>query len=80
VFKNIPERLRVVFDIRQEVKDFINHYVKEEKSTLKITSLLIQNYSKDTDLSVINMSKNIVQIREYFEENQNFDQFAIFNQ
>lgn len=78
VFKNIPERLRVVFDIRQEVKDFINHYVKEEKSTLKITSSLIQNYSKDTDLSVINMSKNIVQIREYFEENQNFDQFAIF--
>lgn len=78
VFKNIPERLRVVFDIRQEVKDFIDAYVKEEKSTSKVTSSLIQNYSKDTDLSVINMSKNIVQIREYFEEHQNFDQFAIF--
>lgn len=78
VFKNIPERLRVVFDIRQEVKDFIDAYVKEEKSTFKVTTSLIQSYSKDTDLSVINMSKNIIQIREYFEEHQNFDQFAIF--
>ncbi|RZG93027.1 DUF262 domain-containing protein [Acinetobacter pittii] len=78
LFTNTPERLRVVFDIRQEVKDFINSYVKEEKSTLKVTSSLIQSYGKDTDLSVINMSKNIVQIREYFQEHQNFDQFAIF--
>ena len=78
VFKNIPERLRIIFDIRQEVKDFINSYVKEEKSTLKVTSSLIQSYSKDTDLSVINMSKNIVQIREFFEHNQNFDQFVKF--
>ncbi|MGU3289034.1 DUF262 domain-containing protein [Acinetobacter radioresistens] len=78
VFKNIPERLRVVFDIRQEVKDFIDAYVKEEKSTFKVTTSLIQSYSKDTDLSVINMSKNIIQIREYFEEHENFDQFAIF--
>lgn len=78
LFTNTPERLRVVFDIRQEVKDFIDFYVKEEKSTLKVTSSLIQSYGKDTDLSVINMSKNIVQIREYFQEHQNFDQFAIF--
>lgn len=78
LFTNTPERLRVVFDIRQEVKDFIDLYVKEEKNTLKVTSSLIQSYGKDTDLSVINMSKNIVQIREYFQEHQNFDDFAIF--
>lgn len=78
LFTNTPERLRVVFDIRQEVKDFIDVYVKEQKSTLKVTPSLIQSYGKDTDLSVINMSKNIVQIREYFQEHQNFDQFAIF--
>ncbi|EOY8495350.1 DUF262 domain-containing protein [Providencia stuartii] len=77
-FTNTPERLRVVFDIRQEVKDFIDDHVKEEKSTLNVTSSLIQSYGKDTDLSIINMSKNIVQIREYFQEHQNFDQFAIF--
>jgi len=78
LFTNTPERLRVVFDIRQEVKNFIDRYVKEEESTLKVTSSLIQSYGKDTDLSIINMSKNIVQIREYFQEHQNFDQFAIF--
>lgn len=78
LFTNTPERLRVVFDIRQEVKDFIDDHVKEEKSTLNVTSSLIQSYGKDTDLSIINMSKNIVQIREYFQEHQNFDQFAIF--
>lgn len=78
LFTNTPERLRVVFDIRQEVKDFIDVYIKEGKSTLKVTPSLIQSYGKDTDLSVINMSKNIIQIREYFQEHQNFDQFAIF--
>lgn len=78
LFTNTPERLRVVFDIREEVKDFIDAYVKEEKSTLKVTSSLIQRYSKDTDLSVINMSKNIVQMREYFLGHQNLEQFTIF--
>lgn len=77
-FKNIPERLRIVFDIRQEVKDFINTYVKDDGTTRKLNSSLIQGYGKDTDLSVINMSKNIVQIREFFEHNQNFDQFVKF--
>lgn len=78
LFTNTPERLRVVFDIRQEVKDFIDVYIKEGKSTLKVTPSLIQSYGKDTDLSVINMSKNIIQIREYFQEHQNFDQFVKF--
>lgn len=77
-FKNIPERLRIVFDIRQEVKDFINTYVKDDGATRQLNSSLIQGYGKDTDLSVINMSKNIVQIREFFEHNQNFDQFVKF--
>ena len=70
--------MRIVFDIRQEVKDFINTYVKDDGATCKLNSTLIQGYGKDTDLSVINMSKNIVQIREFFEDNQNFDQFVKF--
>lgn len=48
-FKNIPERLRIVFDIRQEVKDFINTYVKDDGTTRKLNSSLIQGYGKDTD-------------------------------
>jgi len=77
-FRGIPERLRIIFDIRQEVKDFIDDYVKDSKSTLKINHDLTNNYSKDVDLSVLNMSKNIIQIREYFQENHNHDAFARF--
>ena len=36
---NIPERLRVVFDIREQVKDFINDFVKIEGATNNETGL-----------------------------------------
>lgn len=75
-FKGVPERLRIVFDIRQEVKTFINSYVKEQKSTLSVNQELLNSYGKDIDSSILNMSRNIIQIREYFQENLNHDAFA----
>lgn len=78
VFSNTPERLRIIFDIRQDVKDFINQYVKDEGSTLKVTTQLLKNYFHEADVSVQNMMKNIILIREYFESNNNADQFLVF--
>lgn len=61
----IPERLRIVFDIRDEVRDFVDAYVKTESGTLKEEELKeLANTSKI--LSIKNMAKAILVIRKYF--------------
>ena len=66
---NIPERLRVVFDIREQVKDFINEFVKEPNGTTKEEELKQKINNKDEDISIKNMSKAILTIREFFSNN-----------
>lgn len=74
---NIPERLRIVFDIREEVKEFIDEFVKESDATL---SEKIQSIAKDKkkNLSLYNMANAILYIRDYFNEHQNIDDFFPF--
>lgn len=74
---NIPERLRIVFDIREEVKEFIDEFVKEGDATL---SEKIQSIAKDKkkNLSLYNMANAILYIRDYFNEHQNIDDFFPF--
>lgn len=71
---NIPERLRIVFDIRDKVKDFINEYVKEDGGTAKEDELKLKISNKDEDISIRNMAKAILNIREYFS-NSRIDDF-----
>lgn len=66
----IPERLRVVFDIREEVKNFIISHVKDTDTTLYITGNRINEYGKDIDTSIKNMILNIVFIKTYLEEKE----------
>lgn len=72
---NIPERLRIVFDIRDQVKDFINEYVKEDGGTTKEDELKLKIANQDEDISIRNMSKAILTIREYFFNNHIDDFF-----
>jgi uncharacterized protein with ParB-like and HNH nuclease domain len=72
---NIPERLRVVFDIREQVKDFINDFVKEEGATNNEDELKIKVNNKEEDISIRNMSKAILNIREFFKTNSIDDFF-----
>lgn len=72
---NIPERLRVVFDIREQVKDFINEYVKEEGATNKYDELNLLISNKDIDISIKNMAKAILTINDFFKENSIDDFF-----
>jgi uncharacterized protein with ParB-like and HNH nuclease domain len=67
---NIPERLRIVFDIREEVKDFINEYVKTKGGTEKIEELKIKAQTSKIS-SIKNMANAILVIRKYFEEEAN---------
>jgi len=72
---NIPERLRIVFDIRNQVKEFINEFVKEDGGTLKEEELKTKISNKEEDISIRNMSKAILTIREYFVTNSIDDFF-----
>jgi hypothetical protein len=76
-YDNIPERLRVVFDIRNQVRDFINEFVKQEGGTNKEKELAHKIANLDEDISIRNMSKAILNIREFFKNN-NIDDFFQF--
>jgi uncharacterized protein with ParB-like and HNH nuclease domain len=67
---NIPERLRIVFDIRDQVKSFINEYVKAEGGTLKEAELLLKVQNKEEDISIRNMSNAIITISKFFADNK----------
>jgi hypothetical protein len=82
---NIPERLRLIFEIRNDVKEFIDEYIKQENGTASITSIKIEDLAqnKSVDKSVYNMANAILYMREYLQEkiqkNANFlDKFFPF--
>ena len=72
---NIPERLRLIFEIRHDVKEFIDEYIKQKNGT---TSIKIEELaqSKSADKSVFNMANAILYMREYLQEQ--IKQNAIF--
>lgn len=72
---NIPERLRIVFDIRDQVKEFINEFIKENGGTAKVDELKVKISNSEEDISIRNMSKAILNIREYFATNSIDDFF-----
>jgi hypothetical protein len=82
---NIPERLRLIFEIRNDVKEFIDEYIKQKNGTTSITSIKIEDLAqnKSVDKSVYNMANAILYMREYLQEkirkNANFlDKFFPF--
>lgn len=69
IFTGIPERLRIVFDIRDQVKKFVDDFVKKDGGTAKESELELKISNHKEDISIRNMSKAILNIREYFFTN-----------
>lgn len=68
-YKNIPERTRLIFGIRESVQEFIEEYIKEQDGTSKISEL--KNLSQKTkNVSVKNMTKAILEIRNFFDQEE----------
>lgn len=63
-FLRIPERVRLVFDIRDDVKDFIEQFIKKDGGTRDETAIAMFA-KKVKDITVDNMSKGISVIREF---------------
>lgn len=79
LFDNIPERVRIVYDIRDEVRDFADNFIKRDGGTNDEEGLT-QALQAD-DLSVRNMANAILEVRRFFLEGdgvgnlENFFQF-----
>lgn len=63
-FDGVPERMRIVFDIRAEVRNFVQKFLKPIKGTDDEESL--RDALKAEDVSIRNMAAAILQIRKYF--------------
>ena len=69
-YRNVPERTRLVFAIREEVENFIDHFIKTDGGTA-LEEDIVKLRKSNGNLSVENMSKAIIEIRKYFLNNQN---------
>jgi len=65
-FRGIPERLRIVYDIRDDVRQFINEYIKKPGGINNEEGLY--GLQKASDLSVRNMANAVLQIRSFFTQ------------
>jgi uncharacterized protein with ParB-like and HNH nuclease domain len=63
-FDNIPERFRIVYDIRDEVQDFANKFIKTDGGTNDEAGL--KEALSSNDLSVRNMASALLEIRRFF--------------
>jgi len=76
---NIPERIRIIFDIRDDVKEFVDEYIKVYSGTKRIQELKDLSDKKDKDISIRNMANAILSIRNFFIESCNsLDEFFPF--
>ena len=68
-YKNIPERTRLVFSIRNAAQEFIETFIKAEDGTAKISELKL-SIDKTPDMSVQNMAQAVIEIRNFFSKNK----------
>jgi uncharacterized protein with ParB-like and HNH nuclease domain len=65
-YRNIPERNRLVFAIRQTVEDFVDDFIKREGGTDRERDL--ESKAREADASLKNMARAILEIRRYFKD------------
>ncbi len=68
-YKNIPERLRIVFDIRKEVKDFVDVNIKTTGCTSKEDIFVVKSKDRNINTSIKHMSNTVLIVRKFLKEN-----------
>lgn len=74
--KKIPERVRMIYNIRDDVKAYINDYIVLEGHTKKAEELV--KLSEDNNVSISHMSKAIITIRKFFKTIKNLERINMF--
>lgn len=72
---NKPERMRIIFDIRDEVKSFVYNHIKQWKGTNDERVFNRYSTDKNGDISIKNMAKAILTIKEFFNNGFSIDEF-----
>jgi len=75
LFKNIPERIRIIFDIRDKVRDYVAQYIMNNDGTIKFDELKQLVDKKGEDISIRNMSNAILITHDYFNNNPIISEF-----
>lgn len=69
-FKGIPELQRIIFEIRKDVKDFVDSHIKENESTTINEEEFKRNAeSKSVNTSIRHISNTVLVARNFFKEN-----------
>ncbi|MGY0374642.1 DUF262 domain-containing protein [Clostridium sp. JNZ J1-5] len=73
--KKIPSRQRITYEIRDNVEEFINDFIISEDGTL---SEELNEKALEENISISNMSKAILTIRDILKGKDNLEEFAGF--
>ena len=65
-----PERMRIIFNIRSDVRDFVNEYIKPLHGTCDDALLKDKMQAKDVNISIRNMANAMLVAHEFLEENK----------
>jgi uncharacterized protein with ParB-like and HNH nuclease domain len=77
-YEEIPERLRIIYKIRDAVGKFVQVHIKEDGGTLREEEL--EEFSEVKNVSISNMAKAILYMTEHFSQlsEEEIDRFAKF--
>ena len=65
-----PERMRIIFNIRSDVRDFVNEHIKPLHGTCDRALLKDKMQAKDVNISIRNMANAMLVAHEFLEENK----------
>lgn len=65
-----PERMRIIFNIRSDVRDFVNEHIKPLHGTCNSALLKDKMQAKDVNISIRNMANAMLVAHEFLEENK----------
>ena len=65
-----PERMRIIFNIRSDVRDSVNEHIKPLHGTCDDALLKEKMQAKDVNISIRNMANAMLVAHEFLEENK----------
>lgn len=65
-----PERMRIIFNIRSDVRDFVNEHIKPLHGTCDSALLKDKMQAKNVNISIRNMANAMLVAHEFLEENK----------
>ena len=70
-YKKIPERIRLLYKIRDNVEEFIKDFILKEEGTNQIAEL--EEYAKSKNISISHMANAILKIKNFFSSRNKKD-------